>query len=69
MSIEINSCIGASRACLREYSYQLYGRPNAQLSIKVRVLKAEVVEPLLYRCAAWTLRSEDFDNLYTVYHK
>ena len=36
---------------------------------KVRLLKAEVIEALLYGCATWTLRSEDFDSLRIAHHK
>ena len=50
-------------------SSQRYDRPNAELSLKVRLLKAEVIEALLYGCATWTLRSEDFDSLRTAHHK
>ena len=32
-------------------------------------LKAEVIEALLYGCATWTLRSEDFDSLRIAHHK
>ena len=42
---------------------------NAKLSLKVRMLKAEVVEALLYGCATWTLRPEDYESLRTVQHK
>ncbi|CAM9885053.1 unnamed protein product, partial [Sphacelaria rigidula] len=38
-----------------QYSSQLYDRPNAELSSKVRLLQAEVVEALLYECVIWTL--------------
>ena len=33
------------------------------------MLKAEVVEALLYGCATWTLRPEDYESLRTVHHK
>ncbi|CAM9795254.1 unnamed protein product, partial [Sphacelaria rigidula] len=42
---------------------------GAELSLKVRLLEAEEMEALLYGCATWTLRSEDFDSLRTVHHK
>ena len=47
MSIEINRRISAAWARVRKYSSQLYDRPNAELSLKVRLLKAEVIEALL----------------------
>ena len=36
MSIEINRRISAAWARIRKYSSQLYDRPNAELSLKVR---------------------------------
>ncbi|CAN0005565.1 unnamed protein product, partial [Sphacelaria rigidula] len=33
------------------------------------VYQAGVVEALLYECATWTLRYEDFDSLRTAHHK
>ena len=44
MSIEINRRISAAGARIQKYSSQLYDRPNAELSLKVRLLKAEVIE-------------------------
>ncbi|CAM9224060.1 unnamed protein product, partial [Sphacelaria rigidula] len=41
MSVEINRRISAAWARIRNYSSQLYDRPNAELSLKVRLLKAE----------------------------
>ena len=32
-------------------------------------LQAEVIEALLYGCATWELRSEDFDSLRIAHHK
>ena len=69
MSIEINRRISAAWARVRKYSSQLYDLPNAELSLKVRLLKAEVIEALLYGCATWTLRSEDFDSLRIAHHE
>ena len=68
MSIEINRRISAW-VRIRKYSSQVYDRPNAELSLKVRLLKAEVIEALLYGFATWTLRSEDFDSLRIAHHK
>ena len=69
MSIETNRRSSAAWTRIRKYSSQLCDRPNAELSLKVRLLKAEVIEALLYRCATWTVRSEDFDSLRTAHHK
>ncbi|CAM9964361.1 unnamed protein product, partial [Sphacelaria rigidula] len=56
---EINRRISAVWTCLRKYTSQLYGRPNVQLSLNVRLLKVEMVEALVYGCATWPPGSED----------
>ncbi|CAM9833784.1 unnamed protein product, partial [Sphacelaria rigidula] len=60
ISTEINYRISAVWGRVRKYSSQRYDRPNAQLPLKIQVRKAEMVEVMLYRCATWALRSEDF---------
>ena len=57
LDIEIKRRIGAAWASVRKYSSQLYDRRNARLSLKIRLLKAEVMEAMLYGCATWTMRS------------
>ena len=44
-----------SRFCFKRYKRELYDRPKASLlPLKARMVKAEVVEALLYGCATWT---------------
>ena len=64
-----NLTIGAAWASVRKYSSQLYDRRNARLSLKIRLFKAEVMEAMLYGCATWTMRSQDFSSLRTAHHK
>ncbi|CAM9559980.1 unnamed protein product, partial [Ascophyllum nodosum] len=52
-----------------KYSSQLYDRRNVRLSLKIRLFKAEVMETMLYGCATWTMRSQDFSSLRTAHHK
>ena len=37
-------------ACLKRFGPDLYGVTTAPLSLKVRMLKAEVIETLMYGC-------------------
>ena len=53
------------RACLKRFGPELYDRTTVLLGLKVRTLKAEVIETLLYRCLTWTLRVEHFAKLRT----
>ena len=69
LDTEIKRRIGAAWASVRKYSSQLYNRRNARLLLKIRLFKAEVMEPMLYGCATWTMRSQDFSSLRTAHHK
>ena len=69
LDIEVKRRIGAAWASVRKYSSQLYDRRNARLSLKIRLFKAEVMEAMLYGCATWTMRSQDFSSLRTAHHK
>ena len=69
VSIEINRRISVAWERIRKLSSQPYDKPNAELSLKVRLLKAEVIEAQSYGCATWTLRSEDSDSLRIAHHK
>ena len=46
-----------------KYSSQLYDRRNARLLLKIRLFKAEEMEAMLYGCATWSMRSQDFSSL------
>ena len=69
LDIEIKRRIGAAWASVRKYSSQLCDRRNARLSLEIRLFKAEVMEAMLYGCATWTMRSQDFRSLRTAHHK
>ena len=45
------------------YWTELYDRPATSLVLKARVMKSEVVEALLYRCATWTPLNSDYQKL------
>ena len=48
LSLEIDPRIRLMRARLKRFGPELYDKTTAPLSLKVRMLKAEVVETLLY---------------------
>ena len=50
LSLGINRRICLVRAYLKRFAPELYDRTTAPLSLKVRMLKAEVIETLLYGC-------------------
>ena len=43
---------------IRWYLWELYDQPKVALSFKTRMVKAEVLEALLYGCSTWTLRQQ-----------
>ena len=69
MSVEIAR---RTRACwirIRRYLRELYDQPKVALSLKVRVVKTEAIEAVLYGCSTWTLRQEHYAKLRTVHHR
>ena len=42
---------------------EIYNRPGVRLRLKVRLLKAEAVETLLYGCMTWSPKKPDYDRL------
>ena len=49
------------------YKMEIYDRPGVRLRLKVRLLKAEVVETLLYGCMTWSPKKPDYDRLRRVF--
>ena len=54
LSIEITRGLQRAWACFQRYKMEIYDRPGVCLRLKVRLLKAEVVEALLYGCMTWS---------------
>ena len=51
VSIEVDRHILRNAWCsFRKYAFELYDRPSAPLELKIRMLKAEVLETMLYGC-------------------
>ena len=68
LSIEIRRRLQRAWACFQRYKMEIYDRPGVRLRLKVRLLKAEVVETLLYRCMTWSTNKPDYDMLRRVHH-
>ena len=69
LDTEIKRRIGAAWASVRKYNSQLYDRRNARLSLKIRLFKVEVLGAMLYGCATWAMRSQDFSSPRTAHYK
>ena len=48
---------------------EIYDRPSVRLRLKVWMLKAEVLETLLYGCVTWSPSKADYDRLRKVHHQ
>ena len=55
-------------ACYNRFKRELYDMEDAPFTLKVRMLKAEVIETLLYGCVTWTPGQEHFPQLRTAHH-
>ena len=47
----------------RKYTLELYDQPSSPLELKIRMLRAEVLETMLYGCVTWSPRACHYDTL------
>ena len=52
----------------RKYTLELYDRPSAPLELKIRMLRAEVLETMLYDCVTQSSRACHYDTLRRAHH-
>ena len=67
--IEIDRRIRNAWCSFRKYTLELYDRPSAPLELKIRMLRAEVLETMLYGCATWSPRACHYDTLRRDHHR
>ena len=63
LMVEITRRVRLRRACHKRFGPELYEKTTARLSLKVRPLKAGVIETLLYGCVTWTVNATHCDHL------
>ena len=63
LSIEVDRRIRNAWCGFRKYTLELYDRPSAPLELKLRMLRAEVRETMLYGCFTWSPRACHYDTL------
>ena len=66
---EINHRSRAAWACIRRFSRELFDRPRAPWRLKVRLLRAEAMEALLYGCMTWATCREHYRLLRRTHHR
>ena len=55
-------------AFFQRYKMEIYDRPGERSRLKVWLLKAKVIETILYGCTTWTLNKPDYDMLRRLHH-
>ena len=65
---DIKRQIRLAWACYDRFKCELYDMEDAPFTGKVRLLKTEVMETLMYGCVTWTLGSEHSAKLRTAHH-
>ena len=69
LSIEVDRRICSAWCRLRKYTFELCDRPSAPLELKLRMLRAEVLETMLYGCVTWSLRACQYNTLHRTHHR
>ena len=66
--MEITRRLQRAWSCFQRYDIYIYDRPGVCLRLKVRMLKADEMETLLYGCVTWSPNKPDYDRLRRVHH-
>ena len=69
LSIEVDRRIRNAWCSFRKYTLELYDRPSAPLELKIRMLRAEVLETMLYGCVTWSPRACHYDTLRRAHYR
>ena len=69
LSIEVGRRIRNAWCSFRKYTPELYDRPSAPIELKIRMLRAEVLETMLYGCVTWSPRACHCDTLRRAHHR
>ena len=68
LSIEITQRLQRAWSCFQRYKMEIYDCLGVCSWLKVRLLKAEVIEPLLHGCMTWSPNKPDYDRLRRLHH-
>ena len=69
LSIEVDRRIRNAWCNFRKYTLELYDRPSAPLELKIRMLRVEALETMLYGCVTWGPRTCQYDTLRRAHHR
>ena len=68
LSIEVDRCIRNTWCSFRKHTLELYDRPSAPLELKIRMLRTEVLETMLYVCVTCSPHVCHYDTLRRAHH-
>ena len=63
LSIEVDRRVRSVWCSFRKYTLELYDRPSAPLEPIIWMLRAEVLETMLYGCVTWSPRGCHYETL------
>ena len=69
LSIEVDRRIRTAWCSFRKYTFEVYDRPSAPHELKIRMLRAEVLETMLHGCVTWSPRACHYDTLRRAHHR
>ena len=69
LTVEMNRRVLLANLDLRRYGLPLHDQSTAPLRLKVRMLKAEVMEAILYGCVTWSPTVAHLAILRTAHHR
>ena len=70
LSIEVDRRVRNAWWCIfRKFTLELYDRPSVPLMFKIRMLRAEVLETMLYGCVTWSPRACRYDTRGRAHHR
>ena len=69
LSIEVDRRISNSWCSFRKYTLELYDRLSAPLELKIRMIRAKVLETMLYGCVTSSPRAGHYDTLRRAHHR
>ena len=68
-SIEVDRRIRNAWCSLWKYTLELHDRASAPLDLKIRMLRAEVLETMSYGCVTWSQHACHYDTLRRAHHR
>ena len=69
LSIKVDRRIRNAWCSFQKHTLELYDRRSAPLELKLRMLRAEVLETMLYGCVPWSPRACHYDTLCRAHHR